>query len=393
MPAAGFDAARWIEIERLRLVYTNLPITLAVSVTSAVVLAALVRSVVPVQELLAWLSVGILVALLRYHNYRLFAALPEDTIDGARWRFRFELGAALSGLVWGYAAGIMFPAGALAHQMFIIFVMAGVSAGAMTSYSAIRRAYIVFILPALLPLVARLVFEQTDIHYAMAALALLFLGVVVRTAIETDRMIGNVLKVRAENVELTLALKHQATHDPLVDLVNHREFSDRLHAVAKASADRLEPYALLFVDLDDFKTVNDSAGHVAGDEMLRGIARILKEQIRPDDTAARLGGDEFAVLLQRCPRVRAEEIARGILDAIERFELPWDGGRVLKAGASIGIAYTDAGEYDAGAVLKAADSACYAAKNAGRGRIEVFHADPIYVESGRFRLAELRHGR
>jgi diguanylate cyclase (GGDEF)-like protein len=130
----------------------------------------------------------------------------------------------------------------------------------------------------------------------------------------------------------------------------------------------------------------------AGDETLRRIAQILQAHIRSEDTAARLGGDEFAILLRRCRRERAEQIAANLLAAIEEFALNWVGGQFFRVGASIGVAYTNAGEHDASAVLRAADSACYAAKNKGRGCIEVYHADPIYEASGRFQLPDLQSG-
>lgn len=388
--AAEFDAERWIEIERLRLVYANLPVILVVTVASACILAFLLQSVVGITELLIWLCAGVLITLLRYLHYRQFRRLRDDAMDAKSLRRRLDAGVAISGLFWGYAGMGLFPSGDLAHQVFITFVLAGLSAGAMTSYSAIRSTYFLFVLPAIVPVMLRMAFEQSEIHYSMALLTLLFLGVVVRAAIETDRMIGNVLKVRTENAELTLALHHQATHDALVDLVNHREFNDRLRAVAKLAARNREAYSLLFIDLDHFKQINDNAGHAAGDETLRCIGRILKAQIRAEDTAARLGGDEFAILLQRCGRERAEEVATRVLAAIEGFTLHWEGGKFFRVGASIGVAYTDAGEHDAAAVLRAADSACYAAKNNGRNRIEVYHADPVYEASGRFNLVELQ---
>jgi diguanylate cyclase (GGDEF)-like protein len=232
--------------------------------------------------------------------------------------------------------------------------------------------------------------DHGDIHYAMAVLTLLFLGVVARSAISTEQLITSVLKVRAENVDLTRALQHQATHDALVDVVNHREFTHRLNMVAKLAARQREPYALLFIDLDHFKQINDTGGHAAGDETLRRIGRILKAHIRADDTAARMGGDEFAILLQRCPRERAEQVANSLLAAIEDFSLHWEGGKFFRVGASIGFAYTTAGAPDAASVLGAAYSPCYAAKNNGRGRIEIYHADPVYEASGRFQLPDLQ---
>jgi len=174
-----------------------------------------------------------------------------------------------------------------------------------------------------------------------------------------------------------------------VDLANYREFHARLLRVAAMSAQEKRPYALLFIDLDHFKQINDTAGHAAGDEALRLVGALLKTHVRSIDTAARMGGDEFAVLLSGCPRERAERIANNILLAVQTLEVRWE-GKTFHVGASIGVAYTNAGEYDSATVLRAADSACYTAKASGRNRIEVYHAEPKYEGSGRFNLEGLR---
>jgi diguanylate cyclase (GGDEF)-like protein len=234
---------------------------------------------------------------------------------------------------------------------------------------------------------ARIAMEGSEVHFSMAVLVGMFLIVVARSAINTQQMIAMVLELRAQNLELTRALQHEATHDAVVDLVNYREFHARLQAVAAVSRKEKHPYALLFVDLDHFKQINDTAGHSAGDAALRRVAALLKSELRASDTAARVGGDEFAVLLPRCPRERAQVVAGNILAAIGKLEFAVE-GNTFRLGASIGLAYTDAGEYDAETVLRAADSACYQAKRGGRNRIEIRHAEPSYEASGRFHLGQ-----
>jgi diguanylate cyclase (GGDEF)-like protein len=388
--SADFDAARWIEVERLRLVYSNLPVTLMVSMACAGILAALLGQVISWMRLLAWVSAGVLISCLRYRRYRQFRQLPNEALDSGLWSRRASVGTGLAGMCWGSSALVLFP-GDLPHQVAIAFVLAGLCAGAMTSYAALPRCYVMFVLPALLPIAFRMALQGTAIHNWMALLILLFLGGVVRVSLETARMIGNVLKVRVENLQLTEALRHQATHDALVDLPNHREFNTRLLSVAQSCAQRREPFALLFIDLDRFKEINDKGGHAAGDEALRRIGHLLKTHLRPNDTAARLGGDEFAVLLPGCPRQHAERIAGQILEAIDQFVLHWERGQTFRVGASIGLAYSETGQHDAAALLRAADAACYAAKTGGRGRIETYEASPDYEPSGRFEISTLRN--
>ncbi len=165
-------------------------------------------------------------------------------------------------------------------------------------------------------------------------------------------------------------IRHMAFHDGLTGLVNRAEFERRV-ADAVDSAQRTgEQHALCYLDLDQFKLVNDSCGHLAGDELLRRLSRRLRGGIRESDTLARVGGDEFGVLLNNCPLARAEQIARGLLERIKDFRFVW-GERSFNVSASIGVARVN-GEDDTNALLSVSDMACYRAKEKGRGRIHLY---------------------
>lgn len=163
------------------------------------------------------------------------------------------------------------------------------------------------------------------------------------------------------------SLSWSATHDALTDLVNRREFERRLSEQVHERRGN-ETACVLFIDLDRFKAVNDSAGHAAGDEMLRRVAGLLGERMRSQDTVARLGGDEFAVLLRGCSQSDALSIAERIRARVEAYRLPWE-GRSLEVGASIGVVEIEASLTDAAAVMASADAACYEAKHAGRNAV------------------------
>jgi diguanylate cyclase (GGDEF)-like protein len=387
-PTPMLDTQRWIEQEKLRLMFANLPVALALSVFVSFFLVAVLRHVQSTIYLVVWFLVSALISFFRYLQSRRFKLLREQDIDVGLWRRRLDIGTAFSGFWWGCGTIALFPAD-LPHQMYVAFILAGIGAAAMTSLAAMRRTYFLFLLPGILPLMVRFALEGTEMHVSMAMLVGCFLIVVVRSAINMEKMIVTVLDLRWANLELTRALQHEATHDALVDLVNYREFHARLLGVAAMCAQEKRPYALLFIDLDHFKQINDTAGHAAGDEALRLVGAVLKAHVRSIDTAARTGGDEFAVLLPGCPHKRAEQIANSILSAVQKLELRWE-GKTFQLGASIGVAYTNAGEYDTTTVLRAADAACYAAKRSGRNRVEVHHAEPKYEGSGRFSLQGLR---
>jgi diguanylate cyclase (GGDEF)-like protein len=180
----------------------------------------------------------------------------------------------------------------------------------------------------------------------------------------------------SEARELNRRLSYHASHDILTGLVNRREFEERLERSLKSAKARETSYALLYLDLDQFKIVNDSCGHSAGDTLLTQLGALLKSKIRWRDTLARLGGDEFAVLLESCSLDEAMQTAEVLRVAIADFKFMWD-DRSFRLGASIGVVPITAENEDVATLLSAADSACAAAKEAGRNRIHSFQENDI----------------
>jgi len=166
---------------------------------------------------------------------------------------------------------------------------------------------------------------------------------------------------------LTQSLSYQASHDPLTELYNRRAFERNLNGIID---DQEDIYFLCFIDLDYFKTINDTCGHAAGDEILISVARILKYNIREFDTVARLGGDEFAILLKKCPVNRALKVANNIRENIRNLTYHWE-GETFQLSASIGIAPKVKGS-TATHLLNSADIACNLAKNSGRNTVHLF---------------------
>jgi len=192
------------------------------------------------------------------------------------------------------------------------------------------------------------------------------------------RVIGAVVVFHDVTKERRLkrALSWQASHDTLTGLINRREFDNRLHAALNSAQRGEGTYVLLYIDLDQFKVVNDTCGHQAGDRLLRDVTGLLQTRVRASDTIARLGGDEFGVLLEGCTLEQATRIAEGVRQAIRDFRFVW-GASTLSVGASIGIVHIRADTQNVANVMSAADIACYAAKDAGRNRIHVYEADGV----------------
>jgi diguanylate cyclase (GGDEF)-like protein/PAS domain S-box-containing protein len=177
--------------------------------------------------------------------------------------------------------------------------------------------------------------------------------------------------------ELSRQLSYEASHDALSGLINRREFEIRLQR-ALDSVQSGSTHAVCYLDLDQFKIINDTCGHIAGDELLRQLAQVLQGRVRSNDTLARLGGDEFGLLLHDCSVDDATAVANGLLKAVEHHPFIW-GNSTFSVGASIGLVPVTTSFRRVTQVLQAADAACYAAKDQGRNRIHVYQEDDTLV--------------
>ena len=192
---------------------------------------------------------------------------------------------------------------------------------------------------------------------------------------EQKKVIGTVITFRdvTEQRKLTQKLAYQAAHDSLTGLLNRKEFETRLSKILSATR-KNDMHALLFLDLDQFKIINDTCGHSAGDELLRQITSLLHAKLRTRDTLARLGGDEFGIILEHCPQNEALQVAHALRELVQNFRFYWQ-DKAFTIGVSIGLFPVTHENKGLAYALNAADSACYTAKEQGRNRVHVFQAD------------------
>jgi diguanylate cyclase (GGDEF)-like protein len=169
-----------------------------------------------------------------------------------------------------------------------------------------------------------------------------------------------------------------ASHDPLTGLINRREFEIRLRRAIRATRAEGSLHALLYLDLDEFKVVNDTCGHLVGDELLKQLTALLRSRVRRHDVLARLGGDEFGVLLEDCPLAHARQIAEELRRTVREFRFRWR-DRLFDVGVSIGLVPIGPECGDLNQVLSAADAACYVAKDSGRNRVHEYEQDDTLV--------------
>ncbi len=175
-------------------------------------------------------------------------------------------------------------------------------------------------------------------------------------------------------------LNFQASHDMLTGLMNRRAFEH--HAEVLLSGDNETCHALCYMDLDQFKVINDTCGHTAGDRMLQQISTIMRKVVRKQDVLARLGGDEFGIIMTHCPLINAQRVAQNILEAVADYHFEWE-GCLFRVGVSIGLVAITDPTTSLSELLKQADFACYMAKDLGRHRIHVYRNEDVELTKHR----------
>jgi len=279
------------------------------------------------------------------------------------------------------SVGLVLP-GILAHAMVQVSAAAtAMSKGAMANFSN-----------------ALLALGRGDLDAAHARVDVV--PVRVQSGDEVGTMAASVNLLQEDIARAALSLDRAreemrvARHDALTGLITRREFERRLDAALAKTLAGHRWYALLYLDLDHFKIVNDTCGHAAGDELLRQITGVLRAVVRQRDSVARLGGDEFALLLDDCPPQSAERIAEDLLGAIRGFSFA-SGENTFKIGGSIGLVTFCDSSVGLLELMRASDAACYIAKKKGRNRVQIYQPADIEVAArqgeldwvGRLRLA------
>jgi diguanylate cyclase (GGDEF)-like protein/PAS domain S-box-containing protein len=193
---------------------------------------------------------------------------------------------------------------------------------------------------------------------------------------DSDRAVTGAVVLLHDVTELrglARQMSYQATHDALTGLVNRREFERRLEEAVEGGHRGDGQHVLCYLDLDRFKVVNDTSGHLAGDSMLREVAKLLRDAVRDSDTVARLGGDEFGMLLIGCPLEKARQIADDVCRAVADYRFVWK-DKIFNIGTSVGLVEVSRESGTLEELMAAADSACYVAKKQGTGRVAVYSA-------------------
>ena len=364
-----------VKSEQIRILFSAIPSSLFAVLVGSTVLSISQWQVINHDTIIAWFIAINLLSLLRLMMFQQFNHLQSAHLVDSIWAQAAIVSSMASGLAWGVGGFLLFPENSPVHQVFLTFVISGMCAGAITTMSAIPAAARGFVILAILPIIVKFNLSDAEFSLAMSIMASLFVIMILISAQRLHQTIVESLETRYQRELAEQTIRYQAHYDDLTNLPNRRHFLASLRQ-EMAKADRHKRYgAVFFIDLDRFKSVNDSLGHAIGDELLIQVANKIALRLRQEDTVARLGGDEFVVLL---PEVGVSLDGAGshasmIANKIRKmFSLPFlIQGHEIHLTISVGIALFP-GDVSAEDLLKFADVAMYRAKSEGRDGVRLF---------------------
>ena len=360
------DLAQRVRNEQVQLIYRQAPPALAISVLVAGLVAYVLWEVTDRQRLVWW--VGILVVLSAVRLSIVAAYRRTAHRDDPRWERWFVVTLVAIALVWGLGSVLLMPAQSLAHQAIVYFFLMGMAGGAVASYSAHAVLTTASIVAVMGPATLWFMIGQDDpLLRAMAAGGLIYVAAAYRATRTLAFFLGRSLELSHQ-----LAIAHEreqalARTDELTGLKNRRAFYEAGDTALEWARRYGHPLSLVMLDIDHFKRINDSRGHAAGDSALRGLAEVLRSNMRASDVAGRLGGEEFALLLPQTALEEAAAYADRLRRTVAAHVVVYQHQEVCFT-CSFGVAQMRPSD-DLDALMGRADAALYAAKEEGRDRV------------------------
>ena len=383
------DVGRQVDAELTNLLYQNTKGMHLAGLAVALLLVLMFRNTALNPKLLGgWFAAMVMVETGRGLLSRRFRHKSIPLAESGLWKRHFTAGALAAAVGWGIAGVLLFPPGDVAHELFLTMVILGASAVTLPALAAHLGCYLAFLLVSALPLAVRLVVETGEITLSAGLMAGVGIALLTRMAFGLHKRLVEQLSIRFAIADIAEELRTEmgdrkraeekltqlANFDPLTTLPNRTLFEHKLErAITRARAGHAQ-LAVLFVDLDRFKNINDSLGHGIGDEVLKRVAQRLQRSITEHDTVARLSGDEFIILIADAEdREELTALAERMLRVIAKPMLL--GETELRITASIGITLLAEDSPDAKSLLANADTALYRAKKRGRNRAQYFTPD------------------
>ncbi|MFV1922274.1 MAG: diguanylate cyclase [Methylotenera sp.] len=357
-------AEHWFKEQVVDVLFKNVRGAILGSSINIALVSFVLWTVFPGYGLLSWFLVGQLLNLIRLYVSIIYTR-DIQRLSITSWLNIHRGLTCLSGALYGILAFFFFSSDHPLHQILVILLSGGMGAAAVGTHSVDRVTYQGFLFPAVVPLIIRSYLEGTEVHFVVSAMLCLLMLIMLRAANQSRQ-------IMIDNIYMSQSLRYRATHDSLVEMLNREEFQKQYTYINEQNAGTGDLLSMIFIDLDYFKTVNDTYGHQTGDETLIKISEIIRQSLSEKDIAARFGGDEFMVFCRSSSTEHANKVAENILMRITHFQktrFPDE----PEFGASIGIGYSEAQQCPFEVLLKAADKACYQAKNNGKGKICTKH--------------------
>jgi diguanylate cyclase len=357
-----------IRAEQVRIVFRQAPPAQLLNIAAAGAVCWVLWDVTPRGGLLLWVGTIATVTLLRLALGLVFSRRAPGPEAMVRWERAFVGSLAAVTLAWGLGGWLVMPADSPVHQAIVYFFLMGVAGGAVATYSAHAVAAGLAICALMLPATIGFALQEALELRLMAAGGALYIVAALRSMRGFGFFLRRTLQLSYELQQAYARVREQAHTDELTGLANRRAFVEIGTAATDQARRYHRPLALLMMDIDHFKRINDTFGHALGDAALRAAAGTLRQAARRADTAGRLGGEEFALLMPETTLEQAEVVAERIRRDVAAVTVP-HGNTPIRFTCSIGVAQQTPTANDLDGLLRAADEALYQAKAEGRNRV------------------------
>jgi diguanylate cyclase (GGDEF)-like protein len=370
--------AKKTENSLIMLGYRQTLIGLVASLFCSLIVFIGLNSISNKETLNMWFGVCLLATFLRSLLVVYYKNDPDPSAHLKKWRRLYILGALLGGILWGVTGVLFYPQADNLQQTLIVLVLAGTTAGSVPLYSAVVVAGRIFLVTALIPLIvvlmssythASILLDFTVIGYLIYLLALCqrsfnSMKYSISLQYENHNLLNNLSEAKHQLEMINKKLEQAATHDPLTNVANRNLFSSSFEQAIERAKVSKKLLALLYIDLDNFKNINDVYGHHIGDQLLLILTDRMEEYIEPPNIISRLGGDEFTILIENVTNPNdvaklAKKICHTASDPVKIDNLE------LKVSVSIGIGVYPIDGDDAEKLLYVADKAMYYIKERG----------------------------
>lgn len=367
----ALDLSVLVQSDRLQLLYQQSFPAVFVSMAAAIIFTVTLWPVQDHQLLLAWFSALFLTAMARLILFLQYRKISPEGEEVLIWEKPYFITLMLTSVTWGIGSLFIMPDDSQVHQIVIFSFMIALAGGATSLYSSHSTMTLATVAVILLPVTVYFFMNGGYVYVGMAAAAVLFFISCLRaTQFLSQTLNKNFLMTRQLEISNKEA-ERLARIDDLTGLYNRRAFYEYGALLANNSKRNTDELSMINMDIDNFKLINDTFGHAAGDDVLKQVGQVLLQRLRKSDIYARIGGEEFGMLLPMTSLDQATQLAEQLRQAIEKMSFE-TGDENFTITASFGVA---TGSYDVDVLVRRSDQVMYTSKESGRNMVNVYQED------------------